>query len=74
MGLPYAEGLSEQIRSALRKVGIRVAFKPMSWKGIIVEGVKDKAEEGKKAGAVYEIKCGTCDKCYVGEEEVWKCM
>ena len=24
-------------------------------------------EEGKKAGVVYEIKCGTCDKCYIEE-------
>ena len=24
-------------------------------------------EEGKKAGVVYEIQCGTCDKCNIGE-------
>ena len=65
--LPCVEGPSEQIRRVLWKVGIRVAFKPTSWKGIIMEGVKDKVEEGKKAGVVYEIKCGTCDKCYIGE-------
>ena len=32
-----------------------------------MEGVKDKEDDGKKAGVVYEIKCGTCDKCYIGE-------
>ena len=32
-----------------------MAFKPTAWKGIIMEGVKDKVEEGKKAGVVYEI-------------------
>ena len=40
--LPYVEGLSENIRRVLRTVGIRVACKPMSWKGTMMEGVKDK--------------------------------
>ena len=52
--LPYVEGLSEQIR-ILRKAGIKVAFEPTSWKGIMMEGVKAKVEEGKRAGVVYEI-------------------
>ena len=43
VGLPY-EGLSEQIRRIVRKAGIKVAFKPTSWKGIMMEGVKDKVE------------------------------
>ena len=29
--------------------------------------VKDNVEEGMKAGIVYEIKCGTSDKCYIGK-------
>ena len=33
----------------------------------MMEGVMDKVEEGKRAGVVYEIKCGTCNKCYIGE-------
>ena len=64
---PREEGLSEQIRGVGRKVRIRVAFKPTSWKGIMMEGVQEKLQEGKKACVVYEIKCGTCDKCYIGE-------
>ena len=44
-----------------------MAFKPMSWKGVIVEEVKDKVEEEKKAGIVYGIKCVTCEKCCIGE-------
>ena len=32
-----------------------------------MEGIKDKEEEGKKAGVVYEIKCNTCNKSYIGE-------
>ena len=50
--LPYVEGLSELIRRILRKVGIGVAFKPNSWKWKIMDGVKDKEEEGQKAGGV----------------------
>ena len=65
--LPYVGGLSEQIRRILRKVGIGVAFKPNSWKWKIMDGVKDKEEEGQRAGVVYEIKCGDCEKCYIGE-------
>ena len=32
-----------------------------------MEEVKDKEDDGKKAGVVYEIKCSTCDKGYIGE-------
>ena len=64
---PREEGLSEQIRGVGRKVRIRVAFKPTSWKGIMMEGFKAKVEEGKRAAVVYEIKCGTRSKCYIGE-------
>ena len=46
---------------------VRTAFKPMWWRGKIMNGVKDKEEEGKKAGAVYEITCNTCNKSYIGE-------
>ena len=49
------------------KVGIRVAFKPMSWKGTMMEGVKDKLDEGKRSGVGYEIVCGSCNKSYIGE-------
>ena len=65
--LPYVQGLSEEIRRVVARVGIEVAFKPASWRSNIMEGVKDKEDDGKKAGVVYEIKCGTCDKCYIGE-------
>ena len=67
MCLPYVEGLSENIRRVLWKVGIRVAFKAMSWKGTMMEGVKDKLDEGKRSGVVYEIVCGSCNKSYIGE-------
>ena len=65
--LPYVEGLSEHIGRILRKAGLGMAFKPMSWKWKIMDGVKDKEEKGQKAGVVYEIKCGDCEKCYIGE-------
>ena len=32
-----------------------------------MNGVKDKVEEGKKAGVVYKILCDTCNKSYIGE-------
>ena len=67
MCIPYVRGLSEQIRRILTKVNIRTVFKPMSWRGRIMNGVKDKEEEGKKAGVVYEIICDTCNKSYIGE-------
>ena len=65
--IPYIRGLSEQIRRILGNLDIRTAFKPMSWRGKIMEGIKDKEEEGKKAGVVYEITCNTCNKSYIGE-------
>ena len=65
--IPYIRGLSEQIRRILGNLDIRTAFKPMSWRGKIMEGIKDKEEEGKKVGVVYEITCNTCNKSYIGE-------
>ena len=32
-----------------------------------MNGMKDKSEEGKKAGVVYELICYTCNKSYIGE-------
>ena len=53
-------------KKSLSKAGIRMAFKPASWRGRIMEGVKDKEEEeGKKAGVVYEITCGMREKCFI---------
>ena len=37
--LPYVKGLSEHIRRILAKAGIGVAFKPVSWKWKIMDGV-----------------------------------
>ena len=33
----------------------------------MMEGVKDKLDEGKRSGVVYEIVCGSCNKGYIGE-------
>ena len=65
--IPYVQDLSEQIRRILTKVDIRTVLKPMSWRGRIMNGVKDKEEERKKADVVYEIICDTCNKSYIGE-------
>ena len=43
----YVRGLSEHIRKILAKVDIRTVFKPMSWRGRIMNGVKDEEEVGK---------------------------
>ena len=59
--------MSEDIRKILKKAGIGVAFKPLSRKWKIMDGVKDKEEKRQKAGEVYEFKCGDCEKCYIGE-------
>ena len=47
--LPYVQGLSEEIRRVVARVGIKVAFKPASWRSSITEGLKDKEDDGKKA-------------------------
>ena len=32
-----------------------------------MKGVKDERKSHEKAGVVYEIRCNTCEKTYIGE-------
>ena len=67
VGLPYVRGLSELIRRILRPLSIGVFFKPQSWKWSVMKGVKDERKSHEEAGVVYEMRCNTCEKAYIGE-------
>ena len=67
--LPYVKGLSEAIARILRKVRIRVVSKPENWKWSVMAGVKDRVEEGDRAGVVYGLECKDCNLVYIGETE-----
>ena len=72
MCLQCVECLSEHIRRSFRKVKESRNWSDLQAWIVEVEDygwgkLKDREEEGQKEGMVYEIKCGDCEKCYIGE-------
>ena len=65
--LPYVKGVSERIQRVLQKRLIKVALKPVNTIRQAVIHPKDKLPITSKSGVVYQIPCGTCDQCYIGE-------
>ena len=65
--VPYVQGVSERIRRVMKKHGIETAFKPYQTLRNILVHPKDKLEDGKKCGIVYQVPCLNCKKVYIGE-------
>jgi hypothetical protein len=65
--IPYVEGLSEKLQRIFRKHNISVAMKPHNTLKRLLVHPKDKVDNTKTCGVVYEIECKGCEKSYVGE-------
>ncbi len=64
--LPYTEGVSEDIRRACRKFGLKVVFRSgLSLRSMLIR-VKDTLVMEKRSKVVYQIPC-SCGKKYIGE-------
>ena len=64
--IPYVSGVSERIRKACEKFGLKVVFKSGPTLRSLLTRVKDPLPMEKLAGVVYQIPC-QCGKVYVGE-------
>ena len=59
--LPYCQGTSERLKRVLNKVGVTVAFKPITTICKLLCYPKDKTDKLQKCGTVYEINCSQCN-------------
>ena len=67
VALPYIKGLSEKLQRIFRQHGISSFHKPFNNLRSFIVKPKDSCEKMKKCGVVYSVKCGTCEKEYIGE-------
>ena len=67
--IPYVEGLSHQIRRICSKFNVKTYFKPHQTIKKLLVKPKDKIDNQKKPGPIYKMKCGDCQKIYIGESK-----
>ena len=65
--LPYVKGVTERVRRVLSQQNIKVATKPVNTIRQIVSKPKDRVEDLKKTGVIYQIPCSDCTTVYIGE-------
>lgn len=64
--LTYIGKPTEVISKYLRKRGSKLAFKTSNKLGKFIKNNKSKVKKQDKSG-VYRLKCGSCDKVYIGQ-------
>ena len=67
IGLPYIQGLSEELQRLCKQHGVNVFHKPINTIRSMLVHPKDKTDKKDKCGSVYNVPCGSCDDFYVGE-------
>ena len=67
LAIPYVKGLSEKLQRIFRGHGLAIYHKPGNTLRQALVRPKDKICKFKKCDTIYKIKCGECNKTYVGE-------
>ena len=67
LGLPYIQGLSEELQRVFKDHGISTFHKPVNTLPSLLVRPKDPTEVKDKCGVVYNVDCNSCDDSYVGE-------
>ena len=67
IGLPYVQGLSEELQRLCKQHGVNVYHKPVNTIRSLLVHPKDKTDKKDKCGSIYNVPCSTCDDFYVGE-------
>ena len=67
IGLPYVKGISEPLGRTFKKYGVATYHKPINTLRQQLVHPKDPTPKDKKSGVVYQIKCKTCNRLYIGE-------
>ena len=61
------KGLSEHLQRTFKQHGVSIYYKPINTIRSNLVHPKGKSDPNRCAGIVYDIRCGTCDKHYIGE-------
>ena len=67
VGLPYIQGLSEELQRIFKTHGVNSFLKPTNTLRQILVKPKDPTPKEQKCGVVYNVDCGVCEDSYVGE-------
>ena len=67
IGLPYIQGLSEELQRICKDHGVSVYHKPVNTLKSLLVKPKDKTKKEDKCGVVYNVPCASCEDFYVGE-------
>ena len=65
--IPYIRHLSESIRRILTPLKVRTCFRPHCTLKRMLVSLKDHIPWNQRAGVVYRIPCGDCEKVYIGQ-------
>jgi hypothetical protein len=65
-GIPYIEGVSDELSQVFRKHGIKTFHKPYNSIRSMLVRPKDPTKDHDKCGLVYGLKC-SCGQTYIGE-------
>ena len=66
-GLPYIQGLAEELQRIFKDHGVNSFLKPTNTLRQILVKPKDPTPKEQKCGVVYNVACGDCENTYVGE-------
>ena len=67
IGLPFIKGISEPLERIFKKHGVKIYHKPTNTLRQHLVHPKDPTHKENKTGVIYEVKCATCSRLYVGE-------
>ena len=67
IGLPYIQGLSEELQRIFKSHGVHTYHKPFNTIRSLLVNPKDKTDKKDKCGTIYNIPCSSCDDFYIGE-------
>ncbi len=67
IGLPYIQGLSEELQRIYKDHGVNVYHKPVNTLRSLLVKPKDKTHKKDKCGVVYNVPCASCEDFYIGE-------
>ena len=65
--IPYIRHLSESICRILTPLKVRTCFRPHRTLKQMSVSLKDHIPRSQRAGVVYRIPCGNCEKVYIGQ-------
>ena len=65
--LPYVKGVTEPIQQMLKHHEIATTVRPHQHTRRILVHPKDKVEDSKKTGCVYQIPCKSCNHTHISE-------